>query len=408
MKLIITGASGFIGRQLIPYLEKQCYFLLLVGRDIDKMSELFPNKNICDYDNLKAAGEGYDAVLHLAVINNNKNVDAQIFREVNVDLLEKVAKDAIAAKIPQFINLSSTHSQIANNNDHYSVTKRQGEAALKSVGLPLTSNYYLPAVYGEKFNGKLSFLNYVPKVFRPIVLGFVASLRSTLSIRKLAAAIHSQIEQGTSEVKYITRKYQKIYLTETQISNNIFLFQKRLFDLVFTITAILLLSWLFIITFLSVLLSSPGPPIFSQQRIGKNKREFTCYKFRTMAVGTPDQPTHLTSNAQLTKLGSFLRKTKLDELPQLFNILRNDMSLVGPRPCLPSQRELIDERSKRSVFEVKPGITGLAQTKAIDMSDPIKLAVEDATYVALQTLPGDMMLIAHTFLGKGQGDRIIG
>ncbi len=149
-----------------------------------------------------------------------------------------------------------------------------------------------------------------------------------------------------------------------------------------------------------------GSPLFFQKRVGRNQRLFTLVKFRTMSINTSSVGTHLVDTASITKLGSFLRRTKLDELPQLLNVLLGHMSLVGPRPCLPNQTELIEERDKRGVFKVSPGVTGLAQVNGVDMSTPRKLARYDALMVNRLTLKLYVTLILATMLGKGSGDRV--
>ena len=149
-----------------------------------------------------------------------------------------------------------------------------------------------------------------------------------------------------------------------------------------------------------------GSPLFRQQRIGRDQRPFTLYKFRTMRPDTPSVATHLAQACAVTKLGRFLRRTKLDELPQLWNVLKGDMSLVGPRPCLPSQGELIAARAVKGVFDVRPGITGLAQVQGIDMSDPARLAQVDARMLAQMDLRHYLSYLLLTLLGKGSGDRV--
>ena len=149
-----------------------------------------------------------------------------------------------------------------------------------------------------------------------------------------------------------------------------------------------------------------GSPIFKQERVGKNKKPFTLYKFRTMNVNAKSVATHLADGSQITKFGAFLRKSKLDELPQLFNVLFGDMSLVGPRPNLFNQIELIEERDKRGVYNVVPGITGLAQINEIDMSTPEKLAIKDAEMIKSLNTTDYFKYIFATVSGKGQGDRI--
>ncbi len=149
-----------------------------------------------------------------------------------------------------------------------------------------------------------------------------------------------------------------------------------------------------------------GSPLFFQQRLGKNQKLFTLVKFRTMTTVTSSVGTHLVDASSITKLGHFLRRTKLDELPQLFNVLLGCMSLVGPRPCLPNQIKLIGEREKRSVFELRPGITGLAQVNDVDMSTPRKLARYDQLMINKMSIKLYLKLVFTTALGKGGGDRV--
>ncbi len=140
--------------------------------------------------------------------------------------------------------------------------------------------------------------------------------------------------------------------------------------------------------------------------MGRHGQPFTCYKLRTMRQGTANVATHEMSSSAVTSLGESLRRYKLDELPQLWNVLRGDMSFVGPRPCLPVQREVIAEREKRGVLALRPGITGLAQVNDIDMSTPVRLAEADAEYLATRSFVGDLVLILRTVTGSGQGDRV--
>ncbi len=149
-----------------------------------------------------------------------------------------------------------------------------------------------------------------------------------------------------------------------------------------------------------------GSPLFIQTRLGKNQRPFNLLKFRTMRIGTAQVGTHLASANDITRFGNFLRKTKLDELPQLLNVIKGDMSLVGPRPGLPTQIELKSEREKRRIFNYKPGITGLAQINEVDMSTPRKLSRYDALMLKKLNLCAYFQLLLATISGKGQGDRV--
>jgi lipopolysaccharide/colanic/teichoic acid biosynthesis glycosyltransferase len=179
----------------------------------------------------------------------------------------------------------------------------------------------------------------------------------------------------------------------------------RTLDILFSLVGIICGIPIFLIViFLSLL--DHGSPFFKQSRVGKNQQLFTLVKFRTMAIGTRSVGTHLVDPSSITGLGRFLRKTKLDELPQLFNVLMGQMSLVGPRPCLPNQTELIEERSKRGVFDIRPGITGIAQVNDVDMSTPRKLARYDQVMVRRMSLTLYFKLLFATAVGKGRGDRV--
>jgi lipopolysaccharide/colanic/teichoic acid biosynthesis glycosyltransferase len=150
----------------------------------------------------------------------------------------------------------------------------------------------------------------------------------------------------------------------------------RLLDFFFSLFGILILFPLLILLFIIGLFFN-SPPLFKQTRVGIYQKPFILIKFRTMPLGTKLAATHLVKNLKLSVFSIFLRKTKLDEVPQLWNVLLGEMSLVGPRPCLLNQKKLINERKKRRVFKVRPGITGLAQIKNITMKNPTLLAKTD-------------------------------
>ena len=179
----------------------------------------------------------------------------------------------------------------------------------------------------------------------------------------------------------------------------------RIFDILFSFFGLVLLSpVLFVIVIIGYF--DTGSPIFRQERVGRGKKPFRLMKFRSMHVNAPSVATHLASASSITTFGSFLRKSKLDELPQLWNVLVGDMSLVGPRPNLFNQEELIQERDSRGVYSVRPGITGLAQINKIDMSTPQLLAETDAKMIQELNTLGYFKYIFLTAFGKGFGDRI--
>lgn len=179
----------------------------------------------------------------------------------------------------------------------------------------------------------------------------------------------------------------------------------RVFDFVFSLLG-LVVGFPVLLVLAIIGLFDTGSPIFRQVRVGQHRRPFTLVKFRTMKVDTASVATHLASSTSITRFGHFLRKTKLDELPQLWNVLKGEMSLVGPRPGLFNQEELTEERAKRGVFHVRPGITGLAQVNEIDMSTPALLAETDQKMIQSLTVTGYFKYIFMTVAGKGSGDRI--
>jgi len=182
-------------------------------------------------------------------------------------------------------------------------------------------------------------------------------------------------------------------------------FSIRALDIIFSLVGIICSLPLMLLIFILGYFDNRSP-LFFQQRVGKNQKLFTLVKFRTMAVHTHSVGTHLVDASSITRFGRFMRKSKFDELPQLFNVMLGQMSLVGPRPCLANQTELVKERAKRGVFDVLPGITGLAQIYHVDMSTPRKLARYDQ--ITIKRLNPGLYgkLIIATALGKGRGDRV--
>ena len=179
----------------------------------------------------------------------------------------------------------------------------------------------------------------------------------------------------------------------------------RFVDILFSLLGLVLGAPVLLLIYGAGLLDT-GSPLFFQRRVGRYGKPFILVKFRTMHVDTASVASHLASRSSITRLGALLRKTKLDELPQLWNVLKGEMSLVGPRPGLFNQEQLMHERSIRKVFEARPGITGLAQVNGIDMSTPELLAQTDAQMLRELTLAYYFKLILMTVLGKGQGDRV--
>lgn len=190
----------------------------------------------------------------------------------------------------------------------------------------------------------------------------------------------------------------------------VYLLIKRFFDILGALIALILFSPLFILIMVLIKLESKGPILFKQKRIGRHKKDFYIFKFRTMRIDTPkDMPTHLLENPNkwITKMGKFLRRTSLDELPQIMNILKGDMSFIGPRPALWNQFDLIEERDKYNVHSLYPGITGYAQIKGRDtllIQDKAKL---DGEYVKKISLWIDIRIFIMTIVSVFNSEGVV-
>ena len=182
---------------------------------------------------------------------------------------------------------------------------------------------------------------------------------------------------------------------------------KRALDIILAIIVIFLLGWAILLSLIFYkIIFGKKSFFFIQKRLGRDKTIFELIKIRTMKINTEENPTHKTSVSDITKLGAFLRKLKIDEIPQVINVLRGDMSFVGPRPCLSIQKELIIKRDEKNIFSVKPGITGLAQINRIDMSNPDILVKYDSQYLEKASIKFDLLIILYTIIGRGSGDSV--
>lgn len=185
---------------------------------------------------------------------------------------------------------------------------------------------------------------------------------------------------------------------------------KRIVDFLLSLLGIIVLSPILLILVIAIKIDSKGPVIFTQKRVGKNKKLFNIYKFRTMKIDTPkEMPTHLLENPDffITKVGKFLRKTSLDELPQLFNILKGDMAVIGPRPALWNQDDLIEERDKYGANDIRPGLTGWAQINGRDELEIDYKAQLDGYYVERESFSMDVKCFFGTITSVFKSDGVL-
>lgn len=184
---------------------------------------------------------------------------------------------------------------------------------------------------------------------------------------------------------------------------------KRCFDFISSLIGVIIFSPILLLLALIVKCTSPGPILFKQRRIGRDNQEFMIYKFRTMRIDTPNVATHLLKNPEqyITPIGKFMRKTSLDELPQLFNILKGEMSVVGPRPALYNQYDLIEMRTNANVHTVRPGLTGLAQVSGRDELENEQKVHFDQQYVQKQSFFFDLKLIFLTVVKVFKSEGVV-
>ncbi|MFS0988774.1 sugar transferase [Enterococcus casseliflavus] len=185
---------------------------------------------------------------------------------------------------------------------------------------------------------------------------------------------------------------------------------KRIIDFILSLMGIVVLSPVLLLLCLAIKLDSKGPIIFKQKRVGKNKTYFNIYKFRTMKINTPkEMPTHLLEDPDfyITKVGKFLRKTSLDELPQLFNIIKGDMAVIGPRPALWNQYDLIEERDKYGANDIRPGLTGLAQISGRDELEIKQKALLDGNYTENISPSMDLKCFLGTIVSVFKSEGVI-
>ncbi len=395
-KILVTGASGYIGVPLIELLSKSNYDVSVVGRNKEKLRQLFPHVNSFSYKELDPKKLEFDYVIHLAVANNDKKISSEDFYKTNVKLLGDLLSFSKHSKVTKFFNLTSLHV-FSKRENTYVKTKKKALSLIDAEQAFSICNIFLPAVYGDDLKGKLKILSMFPKKIRSITMYVLSSMVPVIERQRLCNQIVELV--GKKKIE------KDIFFYDDKNRNIIFKAIKISVDVSFALTVIVVFSWLLISISLLIKLNSRGTILFTQDRVGERGRIFKIYKFRTMKIGTKNVGTHRIHEESITSFGKILRKTKLDELPQVINILFGQMSLIGPRPGMPTQKSLFREREKRGVYAVKPGISGYSQLNNIDMSAPKKIAEWDQRYIAMRSIIFEFKLLLYTFT-NGFGDRV--
>lgn len=395
---IVTGASGNVGRHLIPILEGRGYRILAVGRDSAALRRIYLNNpmvHCAEYVELASICK-CDTLIHLAIRNNNQSGSIEEFLRDNVQFSQKISSIFELIGGRRFINVSSIHSIEKSVESSYSISKGIAVTSLKEILGKKLDNIYIGYFYSDSYFGhRLSYFNNRPSVGK-LIFHFFKLIRPTTSSDNLANYVIDEPDN----------RYSAVIITDDIARSSIYRGVMRALDLTAAVIILSVFLPLLLIISLIIRLDSQGPVIFAQTRVGKGQVHFTLYKFRTMKKNTVAAGTHEVSVNAVTKVGRFLRKTKLDELPQAINLLRGEMTLVGPRPCLPVQEELVNARSELGIYALKPGITGYAQIRQIDMSRAQNLADADYIYMKLQSFVIDLKIILSTVVGRGRGDRV--
>lgn len=505
MKILVTGATGFVGSELCRTLAKrEQYDVVGVARKDVYLSD---DVDILQIENLESVTDwqtllfGVDVIVHVAarthVMNETETNSLEVFRRINVAATINMARAAVEAGVNRFIFLSSvkvngestevgkpfTVDDTPSPSDPYGISKFEAEREL----LELAKNSALeivivrsPLVYGEGVKGNFASLAKAVQKGLPLPLGcvtenkrsmvFLGNLISFIEVcitqpaaanavwlvsdnhdlstvglikqmgsamskrvwllpvpisalyallgcinkksiaERLGGSLQLDISKSKELLKWtppfsVTDGFEKTLQTNNTTEPAASSEALRLLDITLA-SAGLLVLWPLLLLVAILGYFDTGSPFFFQERVGKDKKPFTLIKFRTMKRNTESVASHLVSASSITPIGKFLRKSKIDELPQLINVVRGEMSLVGPRPNLFNQKKLMYEREIRGVYNVLPGITGLAQINNIDMSAPEYLAETDSKMIRFLTVRSYFKYIIKTAFGKGSGDAV--
>ncbi|MEM1376726.1 MAG: hybrid nucleoside-diphosphate sugar epimerase/sugar transferase [Pseudomonadota bacterium] len=386
MRIIVTGATGKLGLHVVKHLSQR-HKVLVAGRDRDKLATLFPEQTSVEFKQIDTLTGTADAIVHLAALNNDTANTHAEYTAINAELTVQLADSARRIGAHRFVYLSSIRAYAPSKTDSYGCSKKLGEEKLRAIdGLDIRI-VRAAAVIDIGGSSILKKIDHMPALLKPIIFAVASCVKPTAELADVFAAIDTALIGSGPSLHYATKR---------QRNNKAYAAIKRSIDLIGAGVLFLLTFWLFPLIAIAIRVTDGPPIMFRQTRLGEQEAPFELYKFRTMRIGTPNVGTAEAPQDAVTKLGRVLRRLKLDELPQIINVVRGNLSLIGPRPGLPNQTTLAEERRQLGVFEVMPGLTGLSQLSGLDMSEPQKLAERDAEYIALRTTAFDLSIAFRT------------
>ena len=402
--VVLTGVGGVVGRPLIDELQRKGHQLRVLSRDPETLKSWLPDSiKSGSYDQMEEIFNGASALVHLAARNNDQGGTWESFEQDNVGLPIKLADAAKRSGLKKFI-FASTTKALSNKGGDYGRSKAIAERELVAISDSTfnVSVVRLCPVYGggAQTRGRIRKLENLPLGFGKLALWLVRSLVPVVSAKRVAQGIGELIESNDP--------VEELCIADPVGKFSVYGLFVAILNFVFVLAVPTILGIPCLIAAVLVAITSAGGVFFIQQRLGRKLNPFQLCKFRTMFVGTPSAGTHEVGKSYVTKVGSFLRKSKLDELPQAWNVLKREINLIGPRPGLENQTELTKQRQRYGVFDIKPGITGFGQVSGVDMSEPKRLAIHDHRYSAFRAISLDVKIILKTILGGGFGDPVGG
>ncbi len=400
--VVLTGVGGVVGRQLVKELQRKGVALRVLSRDPNVLSDWLPAEvKTGTYEQMDEVLAGADAVVHMASRNNDLTGEWEGFQRDNVDLSLKVAAAAKQAGVGRFVFVSTTKA-LTDKGGHYGRSKAMAERKLADLNDSdfRVSVARLCPVYGKETRGKIRLLQNLPLGLGKLALWLVRSLVPIVSTERVAVGIGDLLES--------TDPLEEVCLSDPLSKLSVYGLFVFFLNLAFAVAVPLIMGIPCLIAGVAIALTSRGGVFFIQDRLGQGQGLFPLCKFRTMFTGAPVAGTHEVGKSHVTQVGAFLRKSKIDELPQTWNILKCQINLVGPRPGLEKQTELTRQRQRYDVFATRPGITGYGQVSGVDMSEPNRLAIHDHRYAALRAILLDVKIVLKTVLGGGFGDPVGG